>query len=254
MSKLPWEPGFIPPVADQGLIGAVTKTVQTAESDVAQAVGAINQTAQIGSDVATTAASVAANAAATAAKAAAGAVQAAEGVAGAVAATPAPAPSVAPTVTPAGGIEGALLSDLEKVALDAAKQTTVGLLPGIEQAVQKRVAGAVQAELTDLLTKVQGGATPAVPNLTDFTKADARSRAIRTLLGGLALSILWGLTNVLGNIATVNWADRNALPQVITLAVASVVGAVGAYLGRVLKEPAHVTNATIIPGPTSKTS
>lgn len=159
----------------------------------------------------------------------------------------APPPPVIPTIG-ASPIGGDLISQVQQAALEAAKQSASILLPDLEKAVQERVSSTVQAEVGELIKKLQGGNEPAVPSLSDFAKADARSRAFRTLLSGLVLSALWGILNVVGNLATVNWADKNALPQVAALAAGSVVMSMTAYISRLLREPAHIANAVIVPG------
>lgn len=231
MTKLPWEPGFVPAAANNDLIGAITGAITQAEQ----------QAIQIGSEITGNAAATVTQAAADAAKAAAaGAEQVVEG------AVNAPAPS-APVNTPIGGD---LLSQVEKAALDAAKTAGSAVLPGIEKAIEARVAAKVQAEAAEIIKNLQGGASlPDAPSIDDFTKADARSRAFRTLGIGLVLSALWGIVNILGNIATVDWADKNALPQVVAMASTSIISSVLAYVGRIVNEPKHVTAATIIPGP-----
>jgi hypothetical protein len=254
-SKLPWEIGFVPANIDTGLIGAVTgelgQVEKTVTTDVQQAA------TQIGSNVAGETASVATTAAATAAAAVAGAVKAAEQVAGAVVGSPPPAPTSsaapAPTaiaVSPDGGLTGSLITDVEQAAINAAKATTAAILPSIQKSIETRVAAKAQAEVQSVLEKLQGGDQTPVPTLSDFTKADARSRAFRTLLIGLGLSVLWGLVNILGNIATVDWTNKDALPQVLSIATTAVVGSVVAYIGRILATPAHIASATIIPGST----
>lgn len=254
MSKLPWEPGFVPAGPDQDLIGTITGALNQAENAVVGTAGAaenvLGQATQIGSTVATDAATVAATAAADAAKAAVGAAQAAGEVVTGVAATSPPTSPAAATTSGAGDLLSVAISAAQNVGRGA----VVSILPDIEKALETRVAAKVQTELTMVLKSLEGGENaPAIPTLDDFTKADARSRAIRTLLLGVVLSGLWGLVNVLGNIATVDWTNRNALPQVISIAVTGVAGAVVAYVGRLFKEPAHVTHATIIPGTTGKT-
>lgn len=243
MSKLPWEPGFVPAAPDPNLIGSITGAVTAVKK---AATGALTQATQIGSDVVTDAATVTTQAA-NDVKAATGAVTAAGEVIGSVVATPSPA-SPAATPSPAGG---SILDAAIAAAEDAGKGVAASLLPDIEKALEKRVAGKVQAELTSVLDSIQGGATPATPSLDDFTKADARSRAFRTLIIGVVFSGIWGLVNVIGNIATVDWTNQNAWPQVISIAATGIIGSVVAYVGRIVKEPANVTNATIIPGPSS---
>lgn len=283
-SWLPWDPQFSPPQLDTGLLGQVTGALgnveQTAQSAVTGVVGelhnaeqavtgglsdaqaaanalnqGIGQATQIGSVVADTA-TAAATAAVDAASAAVGAAKAAGGVVEAVVPIIRPAASAtpaAPTAVPGGGLlssmEGDLATVVEQAALGAAKSAAVAALPGLQKAIEARVASAVQREAIDLLTKLEGGQSePAVPDLADFIHADGRAAAIRTLLIGVVLSGLWGLVNVLGNIATVDWHNRDALPQVLSIAVTGVVGAVVAYVGRLAKPPSHIANAVIVPG------
>jgi hypothetical protein len=267
-SLLPWEPHFIPPKLDTNVFGQVTGALGSIEhtaqdtvtgviDEVKAATDVLNQSlgqaTHIGSEAVGETAAAAANAAAAATAAAAGAIQAAGEVVGAVVpqSPPAPAtPAASTSPVPAGGLStGNILVDVEKAALDAARATTSTILPSLQRTIETRIAAKAQSEIQQVLEKIQGGeASPAVPTLSDFAHADARSRAIRTFLVGVVLSILWGLTNILANIATVDWTNKNALPQVITLAVGSVVSSVVAYVARLADEPKHITAATIIPG------
>lgn len=244
MSKLPWEPGFVPALPDTNLAAAVEKAVQ----DATQAA------TNLGTAVAgTVAGPTAAAAVQDVGKVATSVEQAAGSVV--TAATGAPPISQIPSTQITGlpstnaPVGGDVISIIEQAALEAAKTTSAAVLPGIEKAIQARVAAKVQAEAADLIRQLEGGASePAVPSLDDFTKADARSRAFRTLIIGVVLSVGWGLVNILGNLATVDWTNKDAFPQVAALAVGSVVTSVTAYIARILKEPAHITAATIIPG------
>jgi len=245
---LPWDKGFVAPKADSNLIGNITGALEQGVQDATQVA------TSIGSAVAGQVAGPAAAAAVQdAGKIATDVEQAAGQVASTVTggaipvSTPLPTSAPTPTVSTAP-LGGNLVKDIEDAAFSAAKSSSSALLPGIEKALEERIAVKVQAEITDVLTKVQGGSEPAVPTLQDFTKADARSRAIRTLVIGLVLSVLWGIVNVLGNLATVDWTNRDALPQVVALVVGSVVSAVSGYFARILKTPPHIAAATIVPG------
>jgi hypothetical protein len=266
-SLLPWDPNFTPPKLDTSLLGQVTTTLgqveKTAQDTVAgvvdelkTATGALSsgvgQATQIGSEVVGETAAAATTAAAEAAAAAAGAAQAVGEAVRALPPAGAPGTPAAPTSVPLGGLATTnILASVEKAALDAAKATTLTILPSLQKTIEARIAAKAQAEIQQVLEKIQGGeAAPAVPTLTDFAHADARSRAIRTFLIGIVLSVLWGLTNILGNIATVDWTNRNALPQVLTLVVGSAVSSIIAYVARLVQEPKHIQAATIIPGST----
>jgi len=81
--------------------------------------------------------------------------------------------------------------------------------------------------------------------LQDFTRADARSRALRTLFIGIGMSALWGVVNVLGALSGVNWFDEHALTSVATMLATSVFGSVGSYVARIAKEPAPIAPLTV---------
>jgi hypothetical protein len=208
MSNLPWEPNFIPAAVDQALVNAAT----TVEQDVAAAA------TTIGSTVATAV------------------TGAAPGAGGATPATP-PAPPTGGSITDA----------ITQAASTAAEDALKAVLPSVTASIESRVAASVESEITSVVKNLSGGsqATISAPDLSDFTKADAWTHAVRTLLIGMGLSAAWGLINILTQATnlgeTLGWENPQFWTQVASIAVSSVVGSVTAYVARIVKEPAAVT-------------
>lgn len=117
--------------------------------------------------------------------------------------------------TPAGGIEDALMEAARTAAADAVKN----------------VAAEIKAALPDPNT-VAVHVDPA-----DLLKASARSRALRTFFGGLLVTVLWAVVNVLGTVTGVNWFSKEGWVSVGILAGGAVVNAVVSYVLRVIKPP-----------------
>jgi hypothetical protein len=227
--SLPWEKNFTPAAVDPNLVEDLTKAAEQAVTGVVSQAEQVVPLPPVVTSIITDAEQVAGK------------------VVGAAVApttvTP-PVPATSTSITPTGG---SIATSIEAAALQAAKSATASVLPSIADSLEKSIASKAQAEITAVLTKIEGGTEPAAPSLDDFTKADSRSRAVRTLLTGLVLSALWGLVNIIGNVATVDWHNANAFPQVAAMAATAVIGSVLAYIERVVKEPAHIANATIIP-------
>lgn len=126
---------------------------------------------------------------------------------------------------------------VEGAAGDAASAALEAVLPD----VKKRVGEQVEKEVAEAVTKTLG--EPQLIDLKDLTKADARSRALRTLLGGLALSVVYGIINVAGDLAGINWFTKDGWLTVAGVVTTSVVLSVLSYVGRLLHEPPTFTAA-----------
>lgn len=91
----------------------------------------------------------------------------------------------------------------------------------------------------EILSKIEVP-IPDPPSITDFTKADARSRATQTLLVGMGLSAVWGAIDALGSITgPENWFNQNSWVSVLSLMGGAALTAAGNYFGRLFKEPVH---------------
>lgn len=128
---------------------------------------------------------------------------------------------------------------LEKVLTAATGKSAQQALQSLESDLESELTKEMQAVLPRVIGKVSGSmATPEVPTVEDFIHADARSRAFRSLLSGLVVAVLTGLVTVSGQLAGVNWFDKNGLVAAASIAGASIVTSVSAYIGRLVKEPA----------------
>lgn len=139
------------------------------------------------------------------------------------------------------------LTQLVVPAPPAPTATTVATVSATVDPATSTVNLDLNQLLTNLVTQIVSAklakygteGTVPLPNLTDFVHADARSRALRSLLIGLGLSALWGVVNVLGTMGNINWFDKNSLVSVGTMLATSVAGSLAAYLVRMTKEPSH---------------
>jgi hypothetical protein len=137
---------------------------------------------------------------------------------------------------PTGTVVTSLGAAIKASALEAAEKAALAALPDLQKKAEEMVTGAITGEVI----KVTGGlSVPQPPAVGDFIKADARSRAIRTFLVGLGMSVVLGLVTALGQSSGLNWFSKEGWTAVATLAVSSVVGSVLAYVTRMIKEPAH---------------
>lgn len=222
MSTNPWDPHFTPAEVNQDLIKNVEAAVTAGEQ-------VVSTTAQTAQEVATQA------------------TAAVEGaVSGAVNAI-VPPPGGAVTASGTGGIGGVnipqanvtdLAGTLENVITTAAKGSVEKALLSLAPDLQAELIKEWQAGLNRVIIKVSGGtAAPPTPNLTDFVHADARSRALRSLLIGLVVAVLTGLTSIAGQLAGVNWLDHGGRIAAASLAIGSVVSSLAAYVTRLISEP-----------------
>ena len=211
--KLPWDTGYTPPPADKNLIEEITGMATDAITAATKVGGSVIPTVLPGSLPPVPAPTAA----------------------------PPPVPPTpgAPPVTPAGGIAaaGSWVTSIENAARVQAEQALPNALPALEAKLAAASKNALAGELEKLEASL--GVDPQNPavNLGDLTKASARSRALRTLLIGLGLSILWGIVNVLGNLSGVDWFHQAGWNSVITLAAGSVASSVVSYIARVVAPP-----------------
>lgn len=78
---------------------------------------------------------------------------------------------------------------------------------------------------------------PPVIDWDVLTQADARERALRTLVYGLLLSVVWGAVSISGSLAGINWFTHDGLQSALALLGAAVGNAVLSYLGRLKWSP-----------------
>jgi hypothetical protein len=134
-------------------------------------------------------------------------------------------------VTPTGGS-----SDWGAVVEKAAEASLQQALPVLRQRVTQTVVKTITDELTGL-----GPAPIAHIDHRDLTKLDAWERAARTFGVGLVVTVLGALVQVIGMVTTdgtnIDWFHRDGWTAVGGLAVSAILGAVGSYIARYLKEP-----------------
>lgn len=245
--NLPWLPGYTPPVAGN-IFGDLVNTAETVTQDATQVATGV------GAEVA---GAIAGPTAAEVVKDVGGVAQGVEQAGGAVigavtgipTATPTPSASIPPGLIPSAPVTGLstdILSTIETAATSSAKSAVLAVLPDLKGALEHLVEEAVAAKLESAATKdlddAEGGTGPGdipVPSVNDFIKADARSRAIRTLVIGVVLSVGWGAVNAIGALSGVNWFDSHVWPSMIALVTGSVVTSVTSYIARLAKEPPH---------------
>lgn len=118
-----------------------------------------------------------------------------------------------------------------------APATPVG---GISDIAREAATAAVGELIPTLVTEIKNALPPDVPaqiDANDLLKASARNRAVRTFFGGLVVTILWALVNVVGSATGVNWFSKEGWISVGILAGGAVVNAVVSYILRVFKPP-----------------
>lgn len=226
--NLPFLPGYKAPGTDTNLLSQVTGTIT---KDVE---GVVNDTTQAVTNAASTVAGEVAGPLAAGVTEAAGAAvqageQAVESVIPTVAtSTAAPAPTQVPTIsTPS-------ITDITSVIENAVKSATGSAVSNASGSIELAAEKALDKALGKLIS---GPPTP--PALSDFIHADARSRAFRTLIIGLALSVLWGIVSALGVATNLNWFDKTAWPALAAIVATSVSTSVISYVSRLVKEPPH---------------
>ena len=155
--------------------------------------------------------------------------------------TPEPIPAV--TVPPPGATAAtpAWITDIEALARTNAEAALLAALPN----VQGQIASLTDAALTELVKQMGGGTTniPAPPPLQNFAEASARSRAIRSFLIGLGMTILMGLATTIGSLTNINWFSTSGWISVGTLAVGSIISSVVSYVARLKWTPSYITNS-----------
>lgn len=131
--------------------------------------------------------------------------------------TPTPAPP-APVPAPAAPLSAA----------DFAQQ----LETEINTAANAELAAAQQK----ILESLQQPADPSI-NLSDLTTAAARSRAIRSLVIGLLLAVLYGVVTALGSLGHVDFFTKTGWISVGTLVVGAAVHSAISYIARLKINP-----------------
>lgn len=204
--KLPWEPGWVPPTLDSAVSGMVGTIIGDATQVAGQVAGTVVSDA----------------------------TQAVESV------IPSPTAVSSGTVPQVNipSVSGAV-TDITSVIENTAKSTASEAMSSMAGDLEQRAEAAVVKALEKV---VSGPVNP--PALDDFIHADARSRAFRTLLSGLALTVLAGIVSALGAASGLNWFDSHSWPVLITLVTSSVLTSLSAYVGRLIKEPASTAPIT----------
>lgn len=105
--------------------------------------------------------------------------------------------------------------------------------------MQDKVTEMAEKTITDALQGAGVPSVPEAPSIIDFTRASARSRALRTFFVGLGISVLWALVNMLGQLGDVDWFHKEGWTSVATLAVGAVISAVSSYALRIIKPPSY---------------
>lgn len=223
MSTNPWDVNFQPAAVEQDLV----KTVEAAVAAGEQAVTSATPSAQ----------NVAQDATQAVENAVTGAVSSVvPAVTGAITSTVSGGGGGGSFVTPtaATSITGTLENVITSAAKGSVEKALLGLAPELESELLKEW----QSGLNKVIIKVSGGTTtPPVPNLEDFIRADARSRAFRTLIIGLFVAVLTGLGTAAGQLFGADWSTHNGQVAALTVAIGAVVTSVGAYLSRLVSEP-----------------
>lgn len=234
--SMPWMPNYRPPAIDNNLIGEVTGIIE----------GAVNTGTQMVTDIGTGVATQVGGPAAGQAVHDAGQIAvdvetAAENLGAAVI----PGAAVlTPTTTTHLPPVGAVTGPWSEVLGNAAKVSLKGAITAALPMVEDRLAHEAEKILAQELQKALGSGEPELAHVdkADLKKLDAWERALRTFFIGLGTTILGAIIAVIGNLATsgthVDFFHKEGWFAVGTLAVGSVVTAVGSYIGRYLKEPA----------------
>jgi hypothetical protein len=220
--NLPFLPGYVAPGKDDNLISQVTGALEGAVSAGTQAV--TDAASTVAGDVGGPVASSIIQDAGAAVQAGEQAVESVIPTAVPTAATPGQAPtSVTGSVT-----------DITTAIESAAKTAATGAISAAAGTIEMAAERAVDKALGKLISS-----PPNPPALSDFIHADARSRAFRTLMIGLGLSVLWGIVSALGAATNLNWFDKTAWPALFAIMATSVTTSVVSYVTRLVKEPPH---------------
>lgn len=129
--------------------------------------------------------------------------------------------------------------DYEPFVKDVVSAATSVVTPQDRVVLEALVKESTQAVLAEMLQKTNA-AIPAVPNTKEFTRADARSRALYTVVVGMGLSAVAGVITAVGQAANAEWAHSDlTLASIVTLVVSSGITAAGNYVARMAHEPIH---------------
>lgn len=131
-----------------------------------------------------------------------------------------------------------IISTVDKAAEDAIRTVS----PEDAEAIKEVAKAAIESVLDELVAKTSA-AIPNPPEKSDFTKADARSRALQTLVVGMSLSAVAGLITAVGDVANAAWAHSPlTATSVVTLLAGSAATAAINYLTRMTHEPVHTAS------------
>lgn len=239
--RLPWEPSYVPPAIDGDLLKTITSMAENAVNQGTQFATSIGS--QVAGQVAGPAAAQAIQEVGSVAQATENAV---EGVASVVLPTILPPPG-ALTPPPPGSAQTNTPGDPEDWvgAIEAAALATgKGALQVALPFVQDRIAHEAEKIIAQELGKALGNEEPPLATIPagSLTKLDAWERALRTFAVGLFFTVLAGVVQVIGSLATdgtsVDFFHKDGWVAVGGLLTASVVNSFGTYVLRYLKEPA----------------
>lgn len=234
MSTNPWDINFTPAGIDQAVVNAVTGAVNAGEQVVEQvlppAVGPVVQDVTQATEGAIT------------------------GAVGSVLPGIVPPSSPPPVAGGGGGGSGGFIpasnvtnlgQTMEQIIEAAVRGSAKSALSTLAPALEAELAKEFQSTVTNVVNRTTGGSgTEPVPTLEDFTHADARSRAFRTLLIGLGLAILTGLGTAIGQLAGLDFSTHTGQVAAVSIASSAVIGSLTAYFGRLLHEPAPIASVS----------
>lgn len=141
---------------------------------------------------------------------------------------PAPGPTPVPAPPPPAYVPppaGSFASDLE------AKLVTIA-----KNAADEALAKAQQAALNAAQVHVQPD-TPIVVKTGDLAKPAARSRALRSLVIGLGMAVLWGVITAIGTAGHVDFFSKAGWLSFFVLVGGAALNSVVSYVARLRLDP-----------------
>lgn len=152
--------------------------------------------------------------------------------------TPVP-PTPAPPVQTSLGSEasGPVIPPGASVSASAPAGGKYSVQSDFEDLARAAVGVAVKEALNEIKTTVPAQDSVTYIDPKDLLKASARSRALRTFLQGLGITVFWTLITAIGDFSNVDWFSRQGWITVGTLAGATVIHAATSYVARVINPP-----------------